>query len=425
LHGTYGLNRFLDVSVAAPIISSQFGGSLSGSLHVGPLTSYASAHIDRSATGFGDLQFQVKANPIRNETGGVAFGVNVRTATGDPYALLGAGAVGVQPFIAASKTVRHWLTPHVNAAYQWNGESVLAGDVLTEAKSHLAGNISYAAGAELSVNRRLTLIEDLIGAELIHAPRLAEGPGELVDGVMVAGVGFYNRSFNSTSLSNGLKFNPGGHFLIDLNLLVRLNNGGLRAPVVPLLGVSYVFDAPTQPTPKPRANAPVQQAKVIPLPEPHPPSVQPDYDAMVRELDPQAHFVAGAPPTIIPFHNGHYLRLTIATTLPKTASGSQYRLAALAFDQHIAHLIRPVVAYLKSGADFDGIDFSTTVRLAGDQPADTTPLAVEFIFPLAMLRSYAQFDSTGQQLIDAGFVLINGERVGLNLQLAEAGFPYQ
>jgi hypothetical protein len=313
----------------------------------------------------------------------------------------------------------------VNAAYQWNGESVLAGDVTTGNKAHLAGNISYAAGAELSVNRRLTLIEDLIGAELIHAPRAAEAVGEIIPGVTATGVGFYNRSFNSTSLSNGLKFNPGGHFLIDFNLLVRLNNGGLRAPVVPLLGVSYVFDAPTQTTPKPRASAPVQQAKVIPLPEPHPQSVQPDYDAMVRELDSQAHFVAGTPPAIIPFHNGHYLRLTVATTLPNNASGSQYRLAALAFDQHIAHLIRPVVAYLKSSAYFDGIDFSTTVRLAGDQNADAAPLAVEFVFPLAMLRSYAQFDSTGQQLIDAGFVLINGERVGLNLQLAEAGFPYQ
>jgi hypothetical protein len=48
-------------------------------------------------------------------------------------------------------------------------------------------------------------------------------------------------------------------------------------------------------------------------------------------------------------------------------------------------------------------------------------MAVEFIFPLNLLRSYEHFDCTGQQLIDAGFVLINGERVSLNLQVAEAG----
>ena len=148
-------------------------------------------------------------------------------------------------------------------------------------------------------------------------------------------------------------------------------------------------------------------------------SYQADLDRMVQELNSQAHFVRYAPPAFIPFHGGLYLQLSVITTLPKTAAGSQYRLAALAFDQHIAHLIRPVIEYFKAHEGFDGIDFSTSVKLAGD--ADGSPVAVEFIFPLSLLRTYAQFDSTGQQLIDASFVLINGERVSLNLQMAEAG----
>ena len=56
---------------------------------------------------------------------------------------------------------------------------------------------------------------------------------------------------------------------------------------------------------------------------------------------------------------------------------------------------------------------------------DAAPVSVEFMFPLNLLRTYAQFDSTGQQLIDSGYVLINGERVSLNLQIAEAGVPVQ
>jgi hypothetical protein len=152
-------------------------------------------------------------------------------------------------------------------------------------------------------------------------------------------------------------------------------------------------------------------------------SYQSDLDKLVQELNSQAHFVRYAPPAFIPFHNGLYLQLSLITTLPKAAAGSQYRLSALAFDQHIAHLIRSVLAYFKDHADFDGINFSTTVRLAGDESAGGSPVAVEFIFPLSLLRSYAQFDCTGQQLIDASFVLINGERVSLNLQMAEAGVP--
>jgi hypothetical protein len=46
--------------------------------------------------------------------------------------------------------------------------------------------------------------------------------------------------------------------------------------------------------------------------------------------------------------------------------------------------------------------------------------AVEFFFPFSALRCYGRYDCTGQQLIDAGSVLINGERVSLDLQIAEA-----
>ena len=144
---------------------------------------------------------------------------------------------------------------------------------------------------------------------------------------------------------------------------------------------------------------------------------------MVQDLNAQAHFVRYAPPAFIPFHKGLYLQLSLTTMLPEPAGGSQYKLAALAFDQHIAHLIRPALSsFREDRGDFDGIDFSTSIRLTAGQVVDGGSLAVEFIFPLSQLRAYEQFDCTGQQLIDAGFVLINGERVSLNLQAAEDGF---
>ena len=109
----------------------------------------------------------------------------------------------------------------------------------------------------------------------------------------------------------------------------------------------------------------------------------------------------------------------MTTTLDPNAKGSQYKLAALAFDSHVAHLIRPAVSYFDQDRSFDGIDFSTSVHATG---ADGTPTSesVEFFFPLSELRCYLQYDCTGQQLIDSGYVLVNGERVGLNLQSAES-----
>lgn len=146
-------------------------------------------------------------------------------------------------------------------------------------------------------------------------------------------------------------------------------------------------------------------------------SHQPELDRLVQELDKQAHFTSYAPPAFIVFRKGAYLQLSMKTVLKENA-GSQYQMAALAFDEHIAHLIRPVLAALKGQTDFDGIDFSTTVRLAGTPDGEGT--AIEFIFPANGLNGYQDYDLTGQQLINMGYVLINGERVGLDLQSAQS-----
>jgi hypothetical protein len=141
---------------------------------------------------------------------------------------------------------------------------------------------------------------------------------------------------------------------------------------------------------------------------------------MTRELDSQAHFVSYAPPGFIAFHQGVYLQLSLTSTLDPASAGSQYKQAALAFDNHVAHLIRPVFSYFEKDSSFDGIDFSTSVRLASEGGKGSSE-AVEFIFPFSALRCYQQYDCTGQQLLNSGFILINGERVGLDLQPAESG----
>jgi hypothetical protein len=182
----------------------------------------------------------------------------------------------------------------------------------------------------------------------------------------------------------------------------------------PAVGPGVIESSAPQIVPPVVPPAPAAAPAVAPSP---PPASQETLDRLVRELDKDAHFVAYSPPAFIEFHKGTYLELSITTTLRETEPGSQYRVAALAFDEHVAHLIRPVLASLKTRPGFDGIDFSTSVRLAG--AAGTGTEAIEFIFPTAALLCYEQYDCTGQQLVNQGFVLINGERVSLDLQSAE------
>ncbi len=157
-------------------------------------------------------------------------------------------------------------------------------------------------------------------------------------------------------------------------------------------------------------------------------------DLVVKELASQAHFVTYSPPAMVAFRNGAYLEFSVSTTLSTPNEGSRYQMAALAFDDHISHLIRPTMGYFKGDLDFDGIAFSTTIHQQGkppatgshqakaapDGPENQGSEAVEFFFPVTALRCYETYDCTGQDLIDQGSVLINGERVTLNLQSAEA-----
>jgi hypothetical protein len=138
-------------------------------------------------------------------------------------------------------------------------------------------------------------------------------------------------------------------------------------------------------------------------------------DAMTKSMDGEAHFFPYAPPTFIGFRQGAYLQLSFSTTLEAPADASRYKLAALAFDEHVSHLIRPLLGYFPKAEGFDGVDFSSTVHLATTQKVQ----AVEFFFPFNAMRCFANFDCTGQQLIDSGTVVINGERSALDLQVAE------
>jgi hypothetical protein len=148
--------------------------------------------------------------------------------------------------------------------------------------------------------------------------------------------------------------------------------------------------------------------------------LQTKYDVTVRslsdDLKSQAHFVDYAPPAFIAFHDGAYLQLSMNTELDQPAGPSQYRAAALAFDTHISHILRAVSKYFHDNPQFEGVDFSTTVR----QPGQANSRSVEYVVNFPALLCYEKYECTGQELINRSIVLINGERVALDLQRAEA-----
>ena len=85
---------------------------------------------------------------------------------------------------------------------------------------------------------------------------------------------------------------------------------------------------------------------------------------MARSLGKEAHFVTYAPPTFIGFSQGAYLQRSVSTQLDAPPEASRYKQAALAFDGHISHPIRPLLDFFPGGNDFDGIDFSAVIHVS-------------------------------------------------------------
>jgi hypothetical protein len=136
------------------------------------------------------------------------------------------------------------LAPHLNLGYQWNGESTHAGNVRTGEKADLPDRFTYAIGTDISVNSRLSLVFDILGAHVVDSPRLSTFQSEITGPFGSRTLGdlrFDTASYWSTSGAFGLKANVGPQLLLNLNLRFALDNSGLTDRLAPLVGLEWAF----------------------------------------------------------------------------------------------------------------------------------------------------------------------------------------
>lgn len=253
---TLGVTDHIDVSVAVPIVSNELVVVSDATIRrlgtTNPLTHFfrqANGDVGEqrlftargSASGPGDMSIRLKGTLSKTPRSGLAMGLDVRVPTGDEMDLLGSGAPGIQPFVIWSATAKQF-SPHVNAGFQWNGTSVLAGNPATGVTADFPDQFNYVAGADIAANTRLTLAFDVIGRYVMDAKRLQRQEFHALDGKSTfPNIAFATESFGELNGAFGLKANVFGRLLIDLNLLLSLNASGLRDKVTPLIGFDYTF----------------------------------------------------------------------------------------------------------------------------------------------------------------------------------------
>ncbi len=300
---TFGLTSRIDVSLVVPVNNIQMDVTADATIvdnsHSGnhqfkatacplppgsavPATSPCAHRIfsnSNGATGIGDIVLRGKGVVWGGERAGVAVGADLRIATGDEQNFLGSGTIGFTPFAVFSYAAR--VSPHVNVGYEVNGSSLLAGQIVppqpvglpanittpsTFTKGHLPNQFLYSGGVDVVlVRKRLAGTFDLIGQRVINARRAtvttqsfpgACGPAGLAPldtansnnyctspapNVSVRALSETKGSYNILNASLGAKLRVSDKLVIFGNALLKLNDGGLRAKVVPLVGASFSF----------------------------------------------------------------------------------------------------------------------------------------------------------------------------------------
>lgn len=258
---TYGVTDRVDLALAVPIISTRLSLISNARIYRVGTGGDTGVHYFRSdggvdgrgdttqffaegsAAGVGDIVLRTKVTVMRERSRALAVGLDARLPTGDELNLLGAGAFGLRAFGAFSTALGDFA-PHVNVGYQWNGSSLLAGEIGEGRKADLPDQFLWAVGSDYNVNSRLSVVVDLMGRRVIDSPRLstyefvAAGPAGTA---VLPDVRFENASYWVNNGAVGFKANVSPRLLVNFNLRFQIGNGGLSDRISPLLGVEWGF----------------------------------------------------------------------------------------------------------------------------------------------------------------------------------------
>ena len=256
--GTIGITDNFDIGVAVPFINLSMRVNATGRMNsftalvddegdgpnhrweeTGLVISDRLPSFDESTAGFGDMAFRLKYNFVKDQTLNVAALGEYRAATGDSADFLGSGSDVFRTALIFSGAIGDF-SPHLNVAYELRTSDLDRNE------------LEIFAGFDQKVTETFTIAVDLM-AEL----EIGDQIEELVfdDPVTISrqqnGVD-YSQTVEFTNIPNfdsdhqintsiGIKFNPKEGLMMIGNTIFAVNEGGLRADVIPTFGLEFSF----------------------------------------------------------------------------------------------------------------------------------------------------------------------------------------
>ena len=229
--GNFGVTDNLDVGIVVPWIRTTVSGQVGLFDAAGIDLTGGSLRLARaSASGIGDIAIVGKYRVLRQADGGVAATFQLHLPTGDEYNLRGLGLT--RTMIGGVWSLGGRVSPHINVGYEFWSDAIDGEQTKNQVK--------YAVGAEVQVTPKLTAVLDLVGRRVLGGggyEYASQSFGPVTMETLIATRG----GLNVVSLAPGIKWNPAGNGLIAANVLVSLTNGGLRAKIIPVIGMDWTF----------------------------------------------------------------------------------------------------------------------------------------------------------------------------------------
>ena len=191
------------------------------------------------------VRWHSKIRLYRQDQTGVALGVDLRIPTGDPEAMLGAGVSRTLVSGIWSTTVGA-LAPHASFGFEYWGQAFQVYDPLLQAPIDAGRHgVAYEGGVEWAAGDRLTVNGEFIGRTINDGGRLAYRDLPMLPnpfGITTASVATVDpRGLHRVSVAAGIKWNFTGTALLTANILVPVNDQGLRDHLTPVIGLDWGF----------------------------------------------------------------------------------------------------------------------------------------------------------------------------------------
>jgi hypothetical protein len=234
----FGVTKNLDVGLAVPWIrlgvDAMFREFSAANVDISP-PGNPLAVPRTSNSGVGDIAIFGKYHLWHQHEGGLAAEIELRLPTGDTNNFRGTGVTRTLVSGIWSRGGR--VSPHLNLGYEFWSAAVpisSSGDVFAK------DQLSYAFGAEFEPHPRATLSVDVVGRRQLNGGQvgyrtLSLGPASIDLLVPLP------HALNVVSLAPGIKWNAGGNVLVTGTVLTSLVNKGLRANVIPVIGLECAF----------------------------------------------------------------------------------------------------------------------------------------------------------------------------------------